>query len=308
MWCKYLHLNSCCWCSKNDKIHQGDGLCQRCYSFRRRRQLKDVKIRKFEWSFEFPSCVSCKTTDKKHTSKGLCSRCFGRGYFRKRTGYIPTASGWSRSYEQCLICKTTENKYESNGLCHKCYSRERRRKQLNYIPTKSGWSRRHESCISCSTTQLKHQGKGLCRECYLSKYKLSDKQKSSKSIYMQQQFEKFPWKRCVQRIRTRTYVALKGYRKTLGSNGKFIGCSLEELKQHLEKQFKPGMTWENYGKWHVDHIQPLSSFNLQDDKEIKKACHFTNLQPLWARENLQKSNKVFEEQVKAQDLLNVPRH
>jgi hypothetical protein len=68
-----------------------------------------------------------------------------------------------------------------------------------------------------------------------------------------------------------------------------IGCSPQELKLFLEKKFIDGMTWENYGKWHIDHITPLSS--AKTEEEIYKLCHYTNLQPLWAIDNLKKSNK-----------------
>lgn len=69
-----------------------------------------------------------------------------------------------------------------------------------------------------------------------------------------------------------------------------LGCTFEQLKQHLEAQFKPGMTWENHGQWHIDHIQPLAS--AKTEEEIYKLCHYTNLQPLWAAENLSKGAKI----------------
>jgi hypothetical protein len=71
-----------------------------------------------------------------------------------------------------------------------------------------------------------------------------------------------------------------------------IGCTPQELKEHLEKQFKDGMTWENRGfyGWHIDHIIPLSSANSEE--ELYKLCHYTNLQPLWAIDNLKKSNNI----------------
>lgn len=71
------------------------------------------------------------------------------------------------------------------------------------------------------------------------------------------------------------------------------GCSLELLKRHLEKQFKPGMSWENYGKfgWHIDHVKPCSKFDLSDFEEQRKCFHFTNLQPLWV-ENLSKAARI----------------
>jgi hypothetical protein len=70
----------------------------------------------------------------------------------------------------------------------------------------------------------------------------------------------------------------------------YIGCTVEELWLHLESQFQNGMTRENYGEWHVDHIVPLYSFDFDNDLEnnLKIAWHYTNLQPLWAKDNLSK--------------------
>jgi hypothetical protein len=71
-----------------------------------------------------------------------------------------------------------------------------------------------------------------------------------------------------------------------------IGCALAELSAHLEKQFKNGMTWQNYGQWHIDHIIPCAKFDLTDSEQQRKCFHFSNLQPLWAIENIVKSNKL----------------
>lgn len=73
---------------------------------------------------------------------------------------------------------------------------------------------------------------------------------------------------------------------------KYIGCSVVELKSHLENQFKDGMSWENYGKWHIDHITPRSHFDHNNESEIFKCWHYTNLQPLWASENIKKGNRI----------------
>jgi hypothetical protein len=73
-----------------------------------------------------------------------------------------------------------------------------------------------------------------------------------------------------------------------------IGTSIENLILHLEKSFKPGMTRENYGEWHIDHIKPISKFDLNDENEQKKCFHYTNLQPLWASENIKKSDKYVD--------------
>jgi hypothetical protein len=73
-----------------------------------------------------------------------------------------------------------------------------------------------------------------------------------------------------------------------------VGYDVIELKRHLEEQFVDGMSWENYGEWHIDHIKPLSSFNITDinSDEFKKCWSLSNLQPLWAKDNLKKYNKI----------------
>lgn len=78
-----------------------------------------------------------------------------------------------------------------------------------------------------------------------------------------------------------------------------VGCSVGFLKNHLEEQFKPGMTWENMGEWHIDHIVPLSWFNglLHNPEYQRIAFHWTNLQPLWAKENLKKHNRFAIQEV-----------
>ena len=69
---------------------------------------------------------------------------------------------------------------------------------------------------------------------------------------------------------------------------KLTGCNMNFLQSHLEAKFTEGMTWENHGKWHIDHIKPCCTFNLEDEEEQKKCFHYTNLQPLWATDNLVK--------------------
>ena len=90
-------------------------------------------------------------------------------------------------------------------------------------------------------------------------------------------------------LRNRLNNALKGNYKT-GSAVRDLGCTVDELKVYLEKQFKPGMGWHNHGKketdWQIDHVRPLGEFLLTDPKQYKAACHYTNLRPLWRSENL----------------------
>lgn len=88
-------------------------------------------------------------------------------------------------------------------------------------------------------------------------------------------------------LRNRLNIAIKGDQKT-GSAVRDLGCSIEFFKNYFESKFTEGMTWANHGEWHIDHIEPLSGFNLEKREELLKACHYSNLQPLWAEDNLSK--------------------
>jgi len=71
-----------------------------------------------------------------------------------------------------------------------------------------------------------------------------------------------------------------------------VGCDLNYFIRHLESQFDDEMSWGNYGLWHIDHIQPCSSFDLSKEEEQKECFNYNNLQPLWAFDNLSKGAKA----------------
>jgi hypothetical protein len=77
-------------------------------------------------------------------------------------------------------------------------------------------------------------------------------------------------------------------RKTGPSWAAYFDYSLEELMRHLERQFLPGMNWNNYGQWHVDHVVPVVKFDMSNDEEAKRCFAITNLRPLWALDNQKK--------------------
>jgi hypothetical protein len=93
-------------------------------------------------------------------------------------------------------------------------------------------------------------------------------------------------------LRSRIYDAV-GRSGKCASTSKLLGCSIEDFKAHLESRFQEGMSWENYSYngWHIDHIRPCSSFDLSDPAQQRVCFHYTNLQPMWARENQRKSDK-----------------
>jgi hypothetical protein len=93
-------------------------------------------------------------------------------------------------------------------------------------------------------------------------------------------------------LRARLYSAIKSNVKC-GSAVRDLGCSIEDFKIYIESKFQPGMTWENHSMagWHLDHIRPLASFDLQNPNDFRCAFHFSNYQPLWATDNLLKGAK-----------------
>lgn len=100
------------------------------------------------------------------------------------------------------------------------------------------------------------------------------------------------------KLRNRLRDALRGNFK-IGSSVRDLGCSIDFFKSYLQSKFEPGMTWENQGRsrgqWQIDHIIPLSSFDLTKREEFLKACHYSNMQPLWMEQNNAKHNRTPEE-------------
>jgi len=145
-----------------------------------------------------------------------------------------------------------------------------------------------------------YKTQSLCKKCYnlthsehCKNWRIKNKQKWYINIikYQKKRFREDLNFRILKYLRTRLYQALKGKDKSARTL-ELLGCSVEYLKKRLESKFVEGMSWDNYGKWHVDHIRPCASFDLTKPSEQRKCFHYTNLQPLWAEENRAKGNKI----------------
>jgi flagellar hook protein FlgE len=121
----------------------------------------------------------------------------------------------------------------------------------------------------------------------------SYKNKHKRNEYLKNKMKEDMQFRIRKNIRDRMRLAMCGSSKSKHTI-ELLGCSVEELKKHLEKQFTEGMNWDNYGKkgWHIDHILPCASFDLTDPEQQKRCFHYTNLQPLWAEDNYKKRDKI----------------
>jgi hypothetical protein len=123
-----------------------------------------------------------------------------------------------------------------------------------------------------------------------------DKHREKKRNYQKHKRHTDPIYKLISNFRTAIYIVLKENKLDKYSNYfKMVGYSAEQLREHLEKQFKDDMSWENYGEWHIDHIKPISSFTFEtcDDEQFKECWSLENLQPMWGVENIKKGNKLF---------------
>jgi len=121
----------------------------------------------------------------------------------------------------------------------------------------------------------------VCKSCMLK----------ANTIYSYKRYHNDIDFRLRKSLRTRVRLAIKSNWK-FGSTLKLLGCTIDELKIHLQNKFREGMTWQNFGfgetRWNIDHVIPCAAFNLSDPVQQQQCFHYTNLQPLWQKDNLQK--------------------
>ena len=120
--------------------------------------------------------------------------------------------------------------------------------------------------------------------------------KKRKNAWQRERRKSDPQFKLAHNLRARLRMALKGKLKS-ASTMSLLGCSQKHVMEHLEKQFLPGMTWENQGKWHIDHMMPCASFDLSDPEQQRRCCHYTNLQPMWGTENISKGDNILYNRV-----------
>ena len=122
-------------------------------------------------------------------------------------------------------------------------------------------------------------------------YKEKFKQEIINSTYISRRKEDIIY-RIIDNLSHRAYFCFsKSNIERKNTHMELIGCDPDVLKEHIKKQLKDNMTFENYGEWEIDHIKPVSLFNLENEKEMFECFNYKNLQPLWKIDNIKKSNK-----------------
>jgi len=183
---------------------------------------------------------------------------------------------------KCKVCTKNALKVKSDDVIVKCSTCN---KEKQYILFAKG----SNTCKVCRNKYEKERRDSYrdklnqrAREVRLKNKDVINARKREKEQIRRDNDPKY---RLRHNLSTRLWLAVS---KKMGKTFDLVGCSHDDLISHLESKFIDGMTWDNYGKWHVDHIRPCSSFDLSNVDQQKECFHWSNLQPLWAYDNMSK--------------------
>lgn len=194
-------------------------------------------------------------------------------------------------------------------ICFKCHQKKRTNEYHKHKNNKDGLYTYCRQCKKEDDQKYNNKNKDKILERHKEYYqknkeriseqkkeyqkRTAEKRRKYKREYEKQRKDNDPLYKLIQNYRNRICKALKGIGIKDKATCELLGCSVEDFWTHLENQFKDGMTWENQGKWHVDHIIPLGSVITVEEKE--KLFHYSNCQPLWAKDNLAKADKIISD-------------
>ena len=206
----------------------------------------------------------------------VCTKC-------KQTKAFTEFSKRSRSRDglqtRCKVCRKTY--YQTN------------REKANAKAKK--WAQTNRERVNANNRKY-YQNNREKKRASLRKRSKRPEAKKRRNARLKKRYHTDPQYRLACNLRSRVHDALKGKNKS-ASTMAMLGCSYTHVMEHLEKQFQPGMTWENQGEWHADHMMPCASFDLTDPEQQRRCFHYTNLQPMWASENISKQDKILYNRV-----------
>jgi len=230
-----------------------------------------------------PQCNKEFVPLKKAHNQKYCSRkCY-----RQSDNYKAS----TKRYKQSDRGKATNKKYYQSDKRAETVNKYKQTDRAKEIIKKSQKKYVLKNKDKVKISKKKWRESAIGKE-YQKNYELSDEQKQKSYEQVKKRYKEdtaFKY-RVSMSARLRAFYKSNNIKKT-NSTFKIVGCTPEFLKKYLEKQFKPGMTHENHGThgWHIDHIIPLDKATTPELRA--KICHYTNLQPMWAVDNIKKSNK-----------------
>jgi hypothetical protein len=199
--------------------------------------------------------------------------------------------------KECVSCKEIKSIfcfYADRGTrrskCKKCFYQQQDKDKKKKNQQKYYFSNR-ESRLQYNYKYYESNSEKLID--YQKQYRQHYKDKVRKTRNKNHHKNKSnPLYRIKRALRSRVSAALKNKAVKAYRTVELVGCSVKDLMEFLEKKFLPGMNWENYGEWHIDHIVPCSSFDLSKSEQQKICFNYSNLQPLWAADNIRKSDSI----------------
>ena len=222
-----------------------------------------------------------------------CSKCKEIKNFEEFNKNKSTKDGFQLHCKKCIKDYYKKNKEKINEASKKW--RKENEEYLKKYYKEPHVKERAKKYRKKNEEHLKKRHKKYYKENeeHLKKYRKDyyQKNKERQNEYYKERRANNPLLKVKSNMRTRLWMVFKN--KSIKKNSKtheMLGIEWKELKIYIEDKFTEGMTWENYGEWHIDHIYPLSK--AKDEEHLKKLCHYTNLQPLWAEDNLSKGNKI----------------
>jgi len=178
------------------------------------------------------------------------------------------------------VCEFHKMKLSKDGYQYKCIECKRKYSFLN---------RENENKRKLKWKENNYEKIIQSKKKYYANNKIKEQYRNNN--YKTKKIQTDPLFKLTCVIRSRVIDFLKSNKITKNNKTfEIVGCAPSELKTYLEDKFIENMTWENHGEWHIDHIVPLSSG--KSEEEILKLCHYSNLQPLWAKDNLKKGKKL----------------
>ena len=188
--------------------------------------------------------------------------------------------------------KSKKGKYGVNSRCKVCIKKYDKERNKEYLQRPEVKKRQKEYQKEYSQKPAVREHRRKSRKEWYHRPEVKEHRCKYQSEYRKQRYNSDLNYKIRVNLRSRILAALNGNSKS-ASTLELIGCTIEFLKEYLESQFQEGMSWDNYSfdVWHIDHIRPCSSFDLKDPEQQKQCFHYTNLQPLWAFENMSKGAK-----------------
>lgn len=214
--------------------------------------------------YQYPRICTIDECGKPMKALGFCHKHYKR--YQRHGDPLHKRQRGPCSIEEC------DRPHQAKGFCNMHYQRFRKHGDPHHQSTKYD----HPETCAKDNCDNPYYAKGLCNNHYQVEKRARNTQY-----------------KLAHYLRARIPVAMKNGQKA-GSAVLDLGCSITMFMLYIENQFEPGMSWDNHGDWHLDHVIPLAAFDLTEREDFLEAAHYLNIQPMWADENFSKGDRTLK--------------